>query len=63
MEDEAPAEMPRLMLHAAVRSVGGGPPSQSSAGDHSHQASPRVVEHGVAGDLFLASVSLCFCDQ
>ena len=63
MEDGASAEMPRLMLHAAVRSVGGGPGSQSSAGDHSHPASPRVVEHGVAGDLILASVSLLipFC--
>ena len=53
---DPPAGLPKVMLHAAVRSVGGAPGSDAS-GSHPH--TPQVVENALAGDLMVAQVHLC----
>lgn len=50
---DPPAGLPRVMLHAAVRSIGGAPGSE---GGSSHPHTPQVVENAVAGDLMVAQV-------
>ena len=50
---DPPAGLPKVMLHAAVRSVGGAPGSDAS-GSHPH--TPQVVENALAGDLMVAQV-------
>lgn len=51
---DPPAGLPKVMLHAAVRSIGGAPGSDNG-GSHPH--TPQVVENGIAGDLMVAQVS------
>ena len=50
---DPPAGLPRVMLHAAVRSVGGAPGSDAS---DSRSHTPQVVENTIAGDLMVAQV-------
>lgn len=52
---DPPAGLPRVMLHAAVRSIGGAPGSE---GGSSHPHTPQVVENAVAGDLMVAQTEL-----
>lgn len=50
-----PSGLPRVALHAAVRSIGGAPSDDAA----SHPHTPQVVENYLAGDLIVAQVCMC----